>query len=1068
MDIERSLEDKFRLNILCYSFPSTTEEFFDKIVTLLNKSVSTISFSTATQSQLKEKGKNAVPSQDWSTSWVNTRYFVKNLILDWPECQIYYRCHAAIVIIDMATCDIEKIEEELVKLKKNITTDHIPNYSMFIFNGNPEEHSKYFTEEKSAVFINSTEQEELIPLLLKEVETVVFSTATHFFYEMGRLRTDNHTVPLFNAKEEVPKDSSKVKKRKQGRSLKLTGDLALILSCLKDASGYFQQAYEILKSNEDYLWLGLVRESQAACTFLEFITVVKEGQVNVKIQAKAIELITEKMESASVNLRRARSVKSLDFDKECFFKLLKVLKELRAKNNFSDFVKFYVDTSRTGVLGEEHYRIMIKLASFFYDMKMYRKAGLFLKMIGDQILQDNFNPDLARDIYLVCFPLYNIPLSKEILPDNFPKNDFLKIIADNPDIGQEIKRVAPLLQLQLVNDVLALPSSDVALQTKIISIILHYFLEDINTFTQQKLFNHLISLGNTLNKNLKLDLTFLPQVMRISPVKEVLNVNIKQYEAGSDKGSSIFIYNPWKKGGGSPNDFNWMVGNFCSIKISLKNIFEFEIFVDMIMLVIEGVKTINYPTSVIMRKTKSLQELTLKFKPLEKGNINILGVITKLSNFVHFHPINMKGVVLKNFSEQKLPKDRIGIRNVPIKEKVSTLKAYFEDTQEEILLYENSLFYTRLIIENKNDSAVCLRKVMISFAFTDNTTLDRELSINDDEIPQHETLSVIICRAIAEQEQTVRDLFKMHPHLLFNVHSISNIDRLFKIYVKLIYYEKEKPNISIEENITKEVKMLKSLSVSRIQFIESMTPSEIIISRKSYKHVSIDEGPCLSLDITREDQENNKNDYKIAFYLKDRKQPIAERLMLGNWNSINLLLKIDRRTLMTQKDTDSFDISKMFYGIWKDANSLNSGYLFLNKTESSPLAAKVESAEIKISMETNLEVDDDKHTAKIGELYKVKAKIRTLEKEKQKLYVSVILSEDNDAEQAYLTKNEKSVLYKGKKAFLVELGEGKEEVEVEVGVMLMEKKEYKMFCFVVNESLSIVYSYKYSAYIIVE
>lgn len=67
-------------------------------------------------------------------------------------------------------------------------------------------------------------------------------------------RTDNHNISLFNVKEDKISDSSRLKKRKAGRSLKVMGDYALMLGCTKDASAYYNQAIEILKPSGDNLW----------------------------------------------------------------------------------------------------------------------------------------------------------------------------------------------------------------------------------------------------------------------------------------------------------------------------------------------------------------------------------------------------------------------------------------------------------------------------------------------------------------------------------------------------------------------------------------------------------------------------------------------------------------------------------------------------------------------------------------------------------------------------------------------------------------------------------------------
>ena len=391
-----------------------------------------------------------------------------------------------------------------------------------------------------------------------------------------------------------------------------------------------------------------------------------------------------------------------------------------------------------------------------------------------------------------------------------------------------------------------------------------------------------------------------------------------------------------------------MVGNMCYIKVYLRNIFEFEIVIDMITLVTEGVKTINYPTSVIMNKTRSLHELTLKFKPLETGTINVLGVMSKLSNFVHFHPINAKGIAIQNLTPDRLEsKDSFGIRNVPVKQKVSIMKLWFEDSRDEVQLYEGSRFHTRVLVENKNDCVMTLQKALISFAFSDNTTLDKELKVEGIDIKQYETFSVVICRSIPEEEQLVRDLYRMHSHIILNLHGIKNLDKLFKVYVKLIYCEKEKPGISIEDNIIKEIKMLKGLSLTNLQIYNSVASEKVQIAGKEYQHNSLDSHFCLNVDVVREDPQGNKNNYMLTFHHKSTKTLLAEKLMFGTHTTQKLIVKISR-AFFKDKEGSLDQIKEMFFGKWKDLSSLDNGYLFLNDLEAEPLAEKIENFDINI------------------------------------------------------------------------------------------------------------------------
>lgn len=85
-----------------------------------------------------------------------------------------------------------------------------------------------------------------------------------------------------NKKEDKINDVKQLKKRKQGRALKLMGDYSLMLLDWQDAYNYYQQSQEILKKNEDYLWLGGTYEGMGATSYLKYMKCQKQYQDSVK------------------------------------------------------------------------------------------------------------------------------------------------------------------------------------------------------------------------------------------------------------------------------------------------------------------------------------------------------------------------------------------------------------------------------------------------------------------------------------------------------------------------------------------------------------------------------------------------------------------------------------------------------------------------------------------------------------------------------------------------------------------------------------------------------------------
>ncbi len=74
---------------------------------------------------------------------------------------------------------------------------------------------------------------------------------------------------LFNRKEEKILDNEKLKKRKKGRAYKLMGDYCLLALAYLDALNFYKLSLEILKKNDDYLWIGGVLEGISASFYLK-------------------------------------------------------------------------------------------------------------------------------------------------------------------------------------------------------------------------------------------------------------------------------------------------------------------------------------------------------------------------------------------------------------------------------------------------------------------------------------------------------------------------------------------------------------------------------------------------------------------------------------------------------------------------------------------------------------------------------------------------------------------------------------------------------------------------------
>jgi len=1063
MDIGRSITDQFDLNVFCTKIGDTPPELYDKVMGLLTRGCQKILLPNILPQEFKALAKEKVPFKDWFMGWINCKYYENPPAVDWAECQIYFKCHAALIIVDMSNCDSQQYTQQLTKLKRILTSENIQCYSILVWNP-VKTHFKYFENEKDIDIVpENITNESLSDFLYKRIQALVVKTAMFFLRLIDKLTSDSHTIALFNAKEEVPKDHAKVKKKKQGRALKICGDLALLLGCWNDAETYYTKAHKHLDANDDFVWLGKVKEGQMACLFLQYKFGEAEQDTPDKIMKRLALNSKEKLEPASALYKKVKTTQGLESDIELYFKRLKLFKELKSTADFHELFKHYPDIVKIGLKGEAIYKGMLLIASFFYDMNMYKKAGLYLKLLADTIVADQYDLMLARDIYLACFPLYNMPLPATTLPESYPKRDFLKVITDNKDLSQVIVRTVPKVQIQLIRDVMKLSLHDKPLEARMLAIIMHYFMKDLDDQTQKFLYSKFITLGNSLTMNLSLDLHLLPKVLQLNPVAETVKLSVK-YLDKTPKGD-IFIYNPWKGAAGKAEEYNWMEGNDCFVKVQLSNKFPFKIHVDKLGLVTEGVQIIHYPVSLTLNERQKAQEIPLKLKILEAGKLNILGVFVKVSNFVCFHPVNNKGVVLSPEVAEKLGKEKVGIRKIPIAKRINSLKLRFEDKDDVVEASRKSPFKLRILVENKNDCVMCVYKLLFTFVFTDTTVLDKEIDPDLVELGGLEVFSIVLYRSILEQEsQIVKDEHQMI--LNFDVNAIPNIDSLSKVYLKLVYYESEKPDVHIEDNISKHIFMRKGLSVGGFEVHDSFSLQEIEMNNQIYHHINVDECLYVVLQVFKNDGLNDESEYSVSFQRSDTGEVLCSGILSSTRQNTKLAIKLDKETALKWVREPSF-IKDLIYGNWKERDHLGSGFMFLENIDVTPLIVKLNNYRLSINMNVNIVPDsqEGKFLARKRELYKIDIKIGLQDVKNKRLNSFVIISDDSHLQKNLVMDSSKAVIYKGKKTFAVDLNEGEMTGSGSIEVMFMENRDFKIFCFVVDEEDLTVYSYKHPYYI---
>jgi len=75
MDIGRSITDQFDLNVYCSKIGGTSQELYDKVMSLLTRGCHKILLPNILPQEFKALAKEKVPFKDWFMGWINCKYY---------------------------------------------------------------------------------------------------------------------------------------------------------------------------------------------------------------------------------------------------------------------------------------------------------------------------------------------------------------------------------------------------------------------------------------------------------------------------------------------------------------------------------------------------------------------------------------------------------------------------------------------------------------------------------------------------------------------------------------------------------------------------------------------------------------------------------------------------------------------------------------------------------------------------------------------------------------------------------------------------------------------------------
>ncbi|XP_058524430.1 trafficking protein particle complex subunit 9 isoform X2 [Ochotona princeps] len=469
-------------------------------------------------------------------------------------------------------------------------------------------------------------------------------------------------------------DSRHYKKRCQGRMRKHVGDLCLQAGMLQDSLVHYHMAVELLRSVNDFLWLGAALEGLCSASVISHYpggTGGKSGARRLPSSSLSAEAANRHRPGAlttnginadtSTEIGRAKNCLSPEdiidrykeaisyyskyknagvIELEACVKAVRVLAIQKRSMEASEFLQNAVYINLRQLSEEEKIQRYSILSELYELIGFHRKSAFFKRVAAMQCVA----PSITEPGWRACYKLL-----LETLPG-------YSLSLDPNDFNRGTHRGWAAVQMRLLHELVyaSRRMGNPALSVRHLSFLLQTMLDFLSDQEKkdvtQSLENYTAKCPGTMEPITLPDGLTLPPVpfTKLPIVRRVKLLNLpaslrpqkmKSLLGQNVSARSPFIYSPiiaHNRGEerGNKIDFQWVQGDVCEVQLMVYNPMPFELRVENMGLLTSGVEFESLPAALSLPAESGLYPVTLVGVPRTTGTITVNGYHTTVFGVV--------------------------------------------------------------------------------------------------------------------------------------------------------------------------------------------------------------------------------------------------------------------------------------------------------------------------------------------------------------------------------------------------------------------------------------------------
>ncbi|XP_054972955.1 trafficking protein particle complex subunit 9 isoform X4 [Pan paniscus] len=429
-------------------------------------------------------------------------------------------------------------------------------------------------------------------------------------------------------------DSRHYKKRCQGRMRKHVGDLCLQAGMLQDSLVHYHMSVELLRSVNDFLWLGGAQEvliDPGALT-TNGINPDTSTEIGRAKNCLSPEDIIDKYKEAISYYSKYKNAGVIEL--EACIKAVRVLAIQKRSMEASEFLQNAVYINLRQLSEEEKIQRYSILSELYELIGFHRKSAFFKRVAAMQCVA----PSIAEPGWRACYKLL-----LETLPG-------YSLSLDPKDFSRGTHRGWAAVQMRLLHELVyaSRRMGNPALSVRHLSFLLQTMLDFLSDQEKkdvaQSLENYTSKCPGTMEPiALPGGLTLPPVPFTKLPIVrhvKLLNLpaSLRPHKMKSLLGQNVstkspFIYSPIiaHNRGEERNkkiDFQWVQGDVCEVQLMVYNPMPFELRVENMGLLTSGVEFESLPAALSLPAESGLYPVTLVGVPQTTGTIAVNGYHT--------------------------------------------------------------------------------------------------------------------------------------------------------------------------------------------------------------------------------------------------------------------------------------------------------------------------------------------------------------------------------------------------------------------------------------------------------